>query len=140
MINPTITETLEQARALEKELRQARERASDETWKFERISFDSGEFCYERNDDTGLIQIYENNYESQPIRAKFDSDFIAHAANQAIPLCDTLSRLIRVVEALTDGHEKVLASYGAGAPERPSPRKASKQALDQARAILGGKE
>jgi hypothetical protein len=69
-------------------------------WVFERQSFDSGDFAYERNDDHGMIQIYEHNYKD-PMRAKFDADYIA-ATNPAtiLALCKALREAEKGLELI----------------------------------------
>ncbi len=61
-------------------------------WIFERAAHDSGEFSYERNDDHALIALYETNFE-KPMKAKFDSDFIAHSR-------EDLERAVKVIREM----------------------------------------
>lgn len=65
------------------ELKRITDAATPGPWIFERVSHDSGEFSYERNDDHALIAIYEHNYEII-MKAKFDSELIS-ASRTAIP-------------------------------------------------------
>lgn len=68
-------------------------------WIFERVAHDSGEFSYERNDDHALIALYETNFE-KPMKAKFDSDFIAHSR-------EDLERAVKVIREMEIALKKV---------------------------------
>ena len=51
--------------------------ATQEGWTFERTSWEDGLFSYELNDKSRFFAIYEREYKTK-MKAKFDSDFIAH--------------------------------------------------------------
>jgi len=63
-------------------LRSKAKAATPGPWHFERIAFSDGEFSYERAKG-GLIAIREMNFE-QPMRAKFDADYIASANPETV--------------------------------------------------------
>jgi len=80
-------------------LKQVAEAATKESWAFERVGFDDGNFAYERNTKNTFIQISEENYTS-PMYAKFDAEHIA-AFNPVVAL-ELLSRLEMAVSKKVD--------------------------------------
>lgn len=143
MTQPTITESLNAAKALETELKKIPEILQN----ISRYGPPQGE----KHEGTAcaVCDMGGAGYSSRGDGFHDDDCAVKDAqawiaANQAIPLCDTLSRLIRVVEVMEKccqelQTERYRTNKGCGVVVDSSVTMLTREALDQARAILGDK-
>lgn len=75
------------------------EAATPGPWEFERICHDEGSFSYEMNEDDRFLALYENDF--SPMKAKFNSDFIADARTTMPKLLAALESALGALEAIT---------------------------------------
>lgn len=103
-----------------KQLREAREKATGGKYNAERVAFDDGSFAYEFHGEERFVAFYERSYRTKPMRAKFDAEFFALAANNWTKILDALEgardALVRIEQGL--GHELLYQRWhSADGPE-----------------------
>ena len=81
------------------------DKATKGPWEAERIYHNDGSINYEINDRYQLVAFREQNFE-EPIRAKFNADFYAHASTDVPELAIRLKIVCAALAILKSGLER----------------------------------